>query len=66
LENALGSITTGVELDLAEKQLGHALAFDYELDNFAASVGLARYGILELIKDPGESCTLSAAPETSG
>jgi hypothetical protein len=54
LEQALGSITSGVELDVAERQLGFAMAFDYELDNFAASVGLARHGILELVKDPGE------------
>ena len=53
LERALGSITSGVELDVAERQLGLALAFDYELDNFAASVGLARYGILEMVKDAG-------------
>lgn len=51
LEQALASITSGVELDIPERQLGLALAFDYELDNFAASVGLARYGMSELVKD---------------
>jgi hypothetical protein len=55
VENALGSITSGVDLDIAERQLGLALAFDYELDNFAASVGLARHGIMEMVKDPGRS-----------
>jgi dynactin 1 len=55
LEHALGSITSGVDLDTAERQLGLALAFDYELDNFAASVGLARHGIMEMIQDPGKA-----------
>jgi len=59
LEHALGSITSGVDLDTAERQLGLALAFDYELDNFAASVGLARHGIMEMIQDPGKADDLT-------
>lgn len=55
IETALGSITSGVDLDIAERQLGLVLSFDYELDNFAASVGLARQGIVDLMRDQDDS-----------
>jgi dynactin 1 len=47
LEHAPCFIASGVDLGAAELQLGLALAFDYKLNNFAASVGLARHGIME-------------------
>ncbi|KAJ9123331.1 hypothetical protein QFC22_001530 [Naganishia vaughanmartiniae] len=39
------------ELELGERQLGFAVAFDYELDNFAAAVGFARHIIQNHIVD---------------
>ncbi|KAJ9104313.1 hypothetical protein QFC19_003953 [Naganishia cerealis] len=39
------------ELELGERQLGLAAAFDYELDNFAAAVGFTRHIIQSHIDD---------------
>lgn len=50
----LSEVVNGNELDLPEKQLGFAVAFDYELDNFAASVGFARQAVLDMVANPGK------------
>jgi dynactin 1 len=41
------------DLDAGERQLGFALAFDYDLDNFAAAVGFARHTIERYMAEPG-------------
>ncbi len=41
------------ELDMAERQLGHAYNVDCDLDNFAAAVGFARQAITALEGDEG-------------
>jgi dynactin 1 len=43
----------GFEHDLGERELGYAVAFDYDLDIFAASVGLTKTSIATILKDEG-------------
>ncbi|KAI6031243.1 dynein associated protein-domain-containing protein [Pisolithus microcarpus] len=38
--DVLKRISTGYDYDLGERELGYALSFDYDLDAFAASIGL--------------------------
>jgi dynactin 1 len=42
------------DLDAGERQLGFALAFDYDLDNFAAAIGFARQTIENYLVEPGK------------
>ncbi|KAJ9107379.1 hypothetical protein QFC21_000829 [Naganishia friedmannii] len=51
LNHLAQTVFTREELELGERQLGFAVAFDYELDNFAAAVGFARYIIQNYIDD---------------
>jgi hypothetical protein len=44
------------ELDMAERQLGHAYNVDCDLDNFAAAVVFARQAIASLEGDDGKWC----------
>jgi dynactin 1 len=45
----------GFEHDLAERELGHALSFDHELDVFAASIALTKTSITTMLRDEGKS-----------
>jgi hypothetical protein len=48
------------EHDLGERELGYALAFDHDLDMFAASIGLAKTSVAAILGDEGKiSCDLS-------
>lgn len=42
-------------MDVGERQLGFALAFDYDLDNFAAALGFARQTVEKYLIEPGKS-----------
>ena len=41
------------EYDLGERELGYALAFDHDLEMFAASVGLIKTSVAAVLKDDG-------------
>ncbi|KDR85814.1 hypothetical protein GALMADRAFT_234908 [Galerina marginata CBS 339.88] len=41
----------GFETDLVERELGYVMAFDHDLDMFAASVSLARTSVAALVKE---------------
>ncbi|KAF9567724.1 dynactin [Agrocybe pediades] len=41
----------GFETDLAEREVGYVMAFDHDLDMFAASISLARTSVAALIKE---------------
>jgi dynactin 1 len=59
LNHLAQTVFTREEVELGERQLGFAVAFDYELDNFAAAVGFARYIIQHYIADQGKSLRAS-------
>ncbi|OCH92962.1 dynactin [Obba rivulosa] len=44
---------SGFEYDLGERELGHALSFDHDLEMFAASVGLMKTSVAAIMKDEG-------------
>lgn len=44
---------SGFEYDLGERELGYALAFDHDLEMFAASLGLIKTSITAILKDKG-------------
>ena len=44
------------EYDLGERELGYALAFDHDLEMFAASVGLIKTSVAAVLKDDGMHC----------
>ncbi|KAH9948209.1 dynactin [Amylocystis lapponica] len=41
----------GFDFDLGERELGYALAFDHDLEMFAASVGLIKTSVAAIMKD---------------
>ncbi|OBZ68564.1 Dynactin, isoform [Grifola frondosa] len=41
----------GFEFDLGERELGHALSFDHDLEMFAASIGLIKTSVEAIMKD---------------
>ncbi|KAL6307818.1 dynein associated protein-domain-containing protein [Sparassis latifolia] len=41
----------GFDFDLGERELGHVLSFDNDLDMFAASIGLIKTSVAALMKD---------------
>lgn len=41
------------EYDLGERELSYALAFDHDLEMFAASVGLIKTSVAAVLKDGG-------------
>jgi dynactin 1 len=43
----------GFEHDLGERELGHAVSFDHDLDIFSASIGLTKTSITAILKDEG-------------
>lgn len=43
------------EYDLGERELSYALSFDHDLEMFAASVGLIKTSVANVLKDNGES-----------
>lgn len=44
---------SGFELDLGERELGYALSFDFDLDAFAASIGLTKTSVMTILDDEG-------------
>ena len=42
------------ETDLVERELGYVMAFDHDLDMFAASIGLTKTSVAAIIKEEGE------------
>jgi dynactin 1 len=44
------------QLDLGERQLAFSLAFDADVDNFAAAVGFARQACIAVSAESGEFC----------
>ena len=42
------------EYDLGEREQGYALAFDHDLEMFAASVGLIKTSVDAIMKDQGK------------
>ncbi|KAG9313881.1 dynein associated protein-domain-containing protein [Chiua virens] len=42
---------SGFDQDLGERQLGYALSFDYDLDAFAASIGLTKTSVAAILRD---------------
>ncbi len=44
---------SGFEYDLGERELGYALAFDHDLEMFAASLGRIKTSIMAIMKDEG-------------
>ena len=43
----------GYETDLVERELGYVMAFDHDLDMFAASIGLTKTSVAAIIKEEG-------------
>jgi dynactin 1 len=43
------------ETDLVERELGYVMAFDHDLDMFAASIGLTKTSVAAIIKEEGDS-----------
>ena len=43
------------DFDLGERELGYALAFDHDLEMFAASVGLIKTSVMAVLRDGGKS-----------
>jgi len=43
------------DYDVGERELGHALSFDHDLDTFAASLGLVKSSIEEIMKEDGKA-----------
>ncbi|KAI6120904.1 dynein associated protein-domain-containing protein [Pisolithus croceorrhizus] len=41
----------GYDYDLGERELGYALSFDYDLDAFAASIGLTKTSVASILHD---------------
>lgn len=41
------------ETDLVERELGYVMAFDHDLDMFAASIGLTKTSVAAIIKEEG-------------
>ena len=41
------------DFDLGERELGYALAFDHDLEMFAASVGLIKTSVMAVLRDDG-------------
>ncbi|KAI5998160.1 dynein associated protein-domain-containing protein [Pisolithus albus] len=41
----------GYDYDLGERELGYALSFDYDLDAFAASIGLTKTSVSSILHD---------------
>jgi dynactin 1 len=54
LEHLSQAVFNREDLDAGERQLGFALAFDYDLDNFAAAIGFARQTIENYLVEPGK------------
>jgi len=50
---------SGVDYDLGERELDHAMQVDTDLDMFAAAVGLTKTAIQTIQKDDGMLCFLS-------
>ncbi|KAI0701257.1 dynactin [Cerioporus squamosus] len=48
------------EYDLGERELGYALAFDHDLEMFAASVGLIKTSVAAVLKDNDVAVNLGA------
>ena len=46
------------EYDLGERELGYALAFDHDLEMFAASVGLIKTSVAAILNDNGMLLTI--------
>ena len=42
------------ETDLVERELGYVMAFDHDLDMFAASIGLTKTSVAAIIKEEGD------------
>lgn len=42
---------SGYEFDLGERELGHVLSVDHDLEMFAASVGLFKTSVENIMKD---------------
>lgn len=42
------------DYDVGERELGYALSFDHDLDTFAASLGLVKSSIEEIMKEDGK------------
>ncbi|KAL4067219.1 dynein associated protein-domain-containing protein [Scleroderma yunnanense] len=42
---------SGFDHDLGERELGYALSFDYDLDSFAASIGLTKTSVATILHD---------------
>lgn len=40
---------------MVERELGYAMAFDHDLDMFAASIGLTKTSVAGIIKEEGHS-----------
>lgn len=53
LEHVAETYFDGLEHDLPERELGLALAFDHDLDTFAAAVALTKTSISSIMKDDG-------------
>lgn len=49
------------EHDLGERELGHITSFDYELDSFAAAVGLVKSSLGGILKEDGMPVSLFKA-----
>lgn len=41
----------GFDQDLGERELGYALSFDYDLDVFAAAIGLTKTSVAAILRD---------------
>lgn len=46
------------ETDLVERELGYVMAFDHDLDMFAASIGLTKTSVAAIIKEEGDLFSL--------
>lgn len=46
------------ETDLVERELGYVMAFDHDLDMFAASIGLTKTSVAAIIKEEGDFFSL--------
>ena len=40
---------------MVERELGYIMAFDHDLDMFAASIGLTKTSVAAIIKEEGDS-----------
>lgn len=54
IEHLATTVFANDQLDLCERQLGFAVAFDADLDNFAAAVGFARHACVAVSSEEGE------------